>query len=124
MRHWAKINHTLDNIISFQITYFFRPFTSESWYAICTLTLGSILVQLSLHVYAEKISLSPESSRVYLFMLWFFFFVINSYYGGAMTMFFSSERTTPFSTLREGLNLYPEWKLVFTEVYKDILEMR
>ena len=34
---------------------------------------------------------------------WFFFVLINAYYGGALTMFFVSEITLPFNTIRDAL---------------------
>ena len=45
--------------------------------------------------------------------LWFFFVLINAYYGGALTMFFVSEITVPFNTLRDVLQVFPEWNLIF-----------
>ena len=47
--------------------------------------------------------------------LWFFFVLINAYYGGALTMFFVSEITVPFETLRDVLKVFPEWNLVFMD---------
>ena len=40
---------------------------------------------------------------------------INAYYGGALTMFFVSEITLPFNTLRDVLQAFPEWNLVFVD---------
>ena len=43
---------------------------------------------------------------------WFFFVLINAYYGGALTMFFVSEITLPFNTIRDALKVFPSWKLI------------
>ena len=43
---------------------------------------------------------------------WYFFNLLNAYYGGAMTMFFTSEATLPFETMREVIKAYPSWKLM------------
>ena len=50
--------------------------------------------------------------------LWMFFLLVNAYYGGALTMFFVSELTLPFNTLRDVLQIFPEWKLVFIVGYE------
>ena len=44
---------------------------------------------------------------------WFFFVLINAYYGGALTMFFVSEITLPFNTIRDALKAFPGWKIMY-----------
>ena len=44
---------------------------------------------------------------------WFFFVLINAYYGGALTMFFVSEITLPFNTIRDALMAFPGWKIMY-----------
>ena len=43
---------------------------------------------------------------------WLFFLVAQAYYSGAMTMFFTFAPRAPFTTLREAMNAFPEWKMV------------
>ena len=43
---------------------------------------------------------------------WYFFILLNAYYGGAMTMFFTSEATLPFETMRDVMRAYPDWNLM------------
>ncbi len=43
---------------------------------------------------------------------WTFFLLVQAFYAGALTMFFSSSTDIPFSSAREGLLLYPRWKMV------------
>ena len=50
-----------------------------------------------------------------LFSMWTFFVLINAYYGGAMTMFFVSEISLPFETLRDVLQEFPSWNLMFID---------
>ena len=45
----------------------------------------------------------------------YFFILINTFYGGAMTMFFSSEITLPFETIRDVTRAYPTWNLMVNE---------
>ena len=42
----------------------------------------------------------------------YFFILINTFYGGAMTMFFTSEITLPFETIRDVMRTYPTWNLM------------
>ena len=44
---------------------------------------------------------------------WFFFVLINAYYGGALTMFFVSEITLPFNTIRDALKAFPTWTIMY-----------
>ena len=44
---------------------------------------------------------------------WFFFVLINAYYGGALTMFFVSEITLPFNTIRDALKAFPSWNFMY-----------
>ena len=44
---------------------------------------------------------------------WFFFVLINAYYGGALTMFFVSEITLPFNTIRDALRAFPTWNFMY-----------
>ena len=55
--------------------------------------------------------------------LWMFFLLVNAYYGGALTMFFVSELTLPFNTLRDVLQIFPEWKLVFIVGYEAVFKV-
>ena len=45
----------------------------------------------------------------------FFFVLVNAFYGGAMTMFFTSELSIPFETVRDAIRAYPDWELMFQE---------
>lgn len=42
----------------------------------------------------------------------YFFILINTFYGGAMTMFFTSEVSLPFETIRDVMKNYPSWNLM------------
>ena len=55
--------------------------------------------------------------------LWFFFVLINAYYGGALTMFFVSEPTLPFNTLRDVLKAFPSWNFVFIDGLDNYFKM-
>ena len=55
------------------------------------------------------------SSKISITCLWFFFVLVNAYYGGALTMFFVSEITLPFKTIRDVLQVFPSWNLVFLD---------
>ena len=42
---------------------------------------------------------------------WYFMMLLEIYYSGALTMFFSTEITVPFETMRQVMRAYPDWKL-------------
>ncbi len=51
-----------------------------------------------------------------------FFVLVNAFYGGALTMFFSSAPELPFSSARDGLLLYPKWKMVLPEDQRVLVD--
>ena len=47
-----------------------------------------------------------------VFCCFSFLILMNAYYGGAMKMFFSTEITLPFETIKEVMKEYPTWNLM------------
>ncbi len=64
------------------------------------------------------------SYRVVIVSSWIFFILINAYYGGALTMFFSSAPSPPFSSVREALTLYPEWKMILPDGLRVLINYK
>ena len=52
-----------------------------------------------------------ESLRFVRASGWYFMMLLEIYYSGALTMFFSTEVTAPFETIRQVMQAYPDWKL-------------
>ena len=46
------------------------------------------------------------------------FNLIYAYYCGALVMYQSSSSGVPFTSMREGILLYPDWKMVFSAGYE------
>ena len=96
-----------------------RPFTPKVWRNIgITLIIGLALLCLPYFFIRGWDNMSANS--ITKLSLWIFFVLIHAYYGGAMTMFFANEIVPPFKNLRDVLQAFPEWNLVFTaglEVY-------
>ena len=91
---------------------FIRPFTSASWRAIIGMTvliLATVLAPFFLLSYFEE----TLSYRVVTLSSWYFFVLLNAYYGGALTMFFTSDISIPFESLRQVMRAYPDWKLMY-----------
>ena len=96
-----------------------RPFTPKVWKNIgITVIVGLALLCLPYFFIRDWDNMSANS--ITKLSLWIFFVLIHAYYGGAMTMFFANEIVPPFKNLRDVLQAFPEWNLVFTaglEVY-------
>ena len=56
--------------------------------------------------------MKSNSARTTQLSAWISYVLLYAYYSGAMTMFFASPSALPFQTVRQGLALYPDWKMV------------
>ena len=96
-----------------------RPFTPKVWKNIgITAIVGLVVLCLPYFFIRDWDNMSANS--ITKLSLWLFFVLIHAYYGGAMTMFFANEIIPPFKNLRDVLQEFPEWNLVFIsglEVY-------
>ena len=52
------------------------------------------------------------SRRITVASAWFAFLLFSAYFSGAMTMFLTTEDSRPFQSVREGMRMWPEWKMV------------
>ena len=91
---------------------FVRPFTDEVWRSIFAMAVIFVLFFLVLF-YAKSYSNDLMGWKLFLFFPWLCFVLFYAYYCGALTMFFSSPRSMPFQNTRQGLSMYPDWKMVF-----------
>ena len=89
-----------------------RPFTNNAWKSIgIILMIG--LAFLFLPYFFIRSWDKMSSNSIIKLSLWFFFVLIHAYYGGALTMFFANEIDPPFKNLREVLQAFPRWNLIF-----------
>lgn len=98
-------------------TLFLRPFTWESWKAIAGLLLvllSMVLLFWALETY-KIVQTQLESYRIGALAGWVFFILVNTFFSGALTMFFTSAPRIPFNSMRQGLLLYPEWKMIINK---------
>ena len=89
---------------------FIRPFRNNAWYFIIGMMCLLITLLLLPYVLLRKGSTSWEDTQGFMITKttgWIFFFLLNAFYGGAMTMFFASEVSLPFETVREAMQSYP-----------------
>ena len=93
------------------LTLFIRPFRPETWHGVLVVVL---LVLFVLMMSQKAISMYGTKSgyKIVILVSWISFVLINAYFGGALTMFFSSDVSLPFDTLREVLQKVPDWKLL------------
>ena len=51
--------------------------------------------------------------RIVKFQLYFTWFLTHALYAGSMKMFFATDVTLPFNSLRDVLTVFPDWNLVY-----------
>ena len=86
----------------------------EVWQGIAYTFLIGIIIYMVPYQFIKDYD-DKSASKMTLFSMWTFFVLINAYYGGAMTMFFVSEISLPFETLRDVLQEFPSWNLKFID---------
>ena len=98
---------------------FLRPFKPNTWEGILVIVFIGILIHLLTFKFLRKYNVKT-GYQIVVFTGWFFFALINAYFGGALTMFFASEVSLPFNSIKEVLQNVPEWTLlsiIGNEVY-------
>ena len=88
---------------------FIRPFRYDAWHFILGMTCLLIIFILLPYAWLRR-PFSWEDTQGFMISTttaWIFFFLLNAFYGGAMTMFFASEVSLPFETVREAMQSYP-----------------
>ena len=93
------------------VLLYIRPFTDESWGAIGAIMVVMLVCLIFPYLVVRHVESTAGHQMIVLFS-WYFFILLNAYYGGAMTMFFTSEATLPFETMKDVIRAYPGWKLL------------
>jgi hypothetical protein len=101
---------------------FIRPFRDDTWQGIGIMSAIGILF-LFVPWIIIKDYFDMTANKIVLTSGWFFFVLINAYYGGALTMFFVSEITLPFNTIRDVLKAYPDWKMVHVKGSESMFQL-
>ena len=113
-----------NQVPTLDLTLLFRPFTISSWISILlTLllaTAGILVPQNFLSIWQD----TWISHRIVVLSTWLMFILLNSFYGGALTMFFASAPNFPFDNLREGMTLWPDWKMLSVNGNEFVLERK
>ena len=116
---FALPNHMTNLVLSYHSTtpeldygLVIRPFTNNAWTCIGIILITG-LVFLFLPYFFIRSWDNMSANTIIKLSLWFFFVLINAYYGGALTMFFANEIDPPFKNLREVLQAFPRWNLIF-----------
>ena len=91
---------------------FTRPFRNDTWQGIGLMILFGIILLFGPFAFFKSYE-NSAAMKIVAFTGWTFFVLINAYYGGALTMFFVSEITLPFNTLRDALRVFPQWNLIY-----------
>ena len=100
---------------SLDLWLFKRPFRNEAW-----LVLGIVILVILLTVIALNASIKDASNyagyRIVVSIGWLFVLLISVYYDGALTMFFSTEVSITFDSIRDVMRAYDDWKLMMQDV--------
>ena len=92
-------------------TLFLRPLTQPSW-LLSLAIFGIISLLFVFYNFRMKLDEDDTTFRISILAAWLLFILIQAYYSGAMTMFFTSANSLPFDTVRQGLAMWPEWKML------------
>ena len=116
---FAFPNHMTDTVLSYipttpELDYglIIRPFTNNAWTCIGIFLIIGLAFFFLPYFFIRSWDDMSSNTMIKL-SLWFFFVLIQAYYGGALTMFFANEIDPPFNNLREVLQAFPKWNLVF-----------
>ena len=109
----ANLVEQLFNLFTYLQFYFIlRPFRVSTWQGIGIMFVFAMFLMVAPCIcvkgYTETTAFSIITTSG-----WFFFVLINAYYGGALTMFFVSEITLPFNTIRDALRAFPTWNFMY-----------
>ena len=90
---------------------FTRPFRNEVWGVIGLITVVLIVIFVAPYYISKKLT-TTSGHRMIESIGWLFFLLISVYYDGALTMFFSTEVSISFNTIRDVIRAYDDWKLM------------
>ena len=94
------------------LTMMWKPLTLSSWILVIAssfLLAGGIFLPRKL---IRNWNQNWYSCRVAVITGWLLFNLISAHYNGALTMFLSSTNKVEITSLNDGLDLYPKWKMV------------
>ena len=93
---------------------FTRPFRNEVWIVIFLSTV-IILAFVIGPYYKNREVFKLQGHRMVCSIGWLFFLLLSVYYDGALTMFFSTEVSISFNSIRDVIRAYDNWKLMMME---------
>ena len=100
-----------------------RPLTKTALILTVLVVIFALLISEESFIVDKLVLTKMFGYRVLLLSIGFFNLLIMAFYEGALTMFLASEPTLPFSSLMEGLTLYPKWSpIVSSDIMLDLLE--
>ena len=99
-------------------------FRFDAWQGVGFYFLISIFFWLNIPNRLIKGYSNMTASRIVKFQLYLTWFLMHSYYAGSMKMFFATDLTLPFDTLRDVLKDFPTWNLVYiygNDIFFEVL---
>ena len=99
---------------SLDLWLFTRPFRNEVWGVIGLITVVIIIIFVAPYYISKRLT-TTSGHRMIESIGWLFFLLISVYYDGALTMFFSTEVSISFNTIRDVIRAYDDWKLMMMD---------
>ena len=100
---------------TFDPTLFLRPFSPGVWAAIVfTYASAFLFYYISSGMTNKNVTVDRSSfsaTKLIFFVAWITHFLIIAFYDGALTMFFADEGPSLFTTKKDMMKAYPDWKL-------------
>lgn len=94
---------------------FKRPFRNETW-LVLGITVLVILALISILYFAVENVTQNRGYKMIVSIGWLFVLLVMVYYEGALTMFFSTEVSVTFDSIRDVMRAYDDWRLMMQDV--------
>ena len=88
-------------------------FRYDAWQGVGFYFLIAIFFWLNIPNRIIKGYSKMTAPRIVKFQLYFTWFLTHALYAGSMKMFFATDVTLPFNSLRDVLKVFPDWNLVY-----------
>ena len=100
-----------------------RPFTKEAWQAVLFFIIIGV-TGLTANQFIMIRYKTELSRRIMMFSVWAFFLLCHAHYGGALKMFFASDVSLPFETIRDVLKMIPDWTIICVNGLEAFFKLR
>ena len=102
---------------------YIRPFTRKAWQAVIAFMIIGV-TGLAGNQFIMIRYRTDLSRRIMMFSVWAFFVLCHAHYGGALKMFFTSDISLPFETIRDVLKRIPDWTITCVDGNEAVFKLK